>query len=246
MRHVPEGSDPSPAEGPLRVIVADDDPLARRVVRDALEAGGIVVIAEASTGREAVELSLHYKPDVVLMDLVMPDGDGIQATRRIHAREPSVEIVILTSSDDDDVGIVGLRAGASGFLNKRAGVEALPRALRGAAAGEAVVSRRLTMRLVDSMRRTPADGAGLRPVRSRLTPREWEVLDLLCAGQSTDEIADTLVLSAETVRSHIKNLLRKLGVSSRQAAVNQARQLRADLAGGAGGTRGDPPPAAAG
>src|SRR3954466_13688780 len=132
MRHAPEGSDIAPAEAPLRVIVADDDPLARRVVRDALESGGIIVIAEASTGREAVELSLYYKPDIVLMDLVMPDGDGIQATRRILAREPSVEVVILTSSDDDDIGIVGLRAGASGFLNKRAGVAALPRALRGA------------------------------------------------------------------------------------------------------------------
>jgi DNA-binding NarL/FixJ family response regulator len=202
MGHLPEGSDSEPARTPLRVIVADDDPLARRVVRDALEAGGIVVIAEAATGREAVELSLYYKPDVVLMDLVMPDGDGIQATRRILAREPATEVVILTSSDDDDVGLVGLRAGASGFL---------------------------TMRRVDSMRRTRPDGAGIRPVRSRLTPREWEVLDLLCAGQSTDEIADTLVLSAETVRSHIKNLLRKLGVSSRQAAVEEARRMRADL-----------------
>src|SRR4051812_31324681 len=230
MGHLPEGSDGGRARTPLRVIVADDDPLARRVVRDALEAGGIVVIAEASTGREAVELSLYYKPDVVLMDLVMPDGDGIQATRRILACEPDTEVVILTSSDDDDVGLVGLRAGASGFLNKRAGVDALPRALRGAAAGEAVVSRRMTMRLVDSMRRTRSDGAGVRPVRSPLTPREWEVLDLLCAGQSTDEIADALVLSAETVRSHIKNLLRKLGVSSRQAAVEQARRMRADLA----------------
>jgi DNA-binding NarL/FixJ family response regulator len=228
MRHLPVESDG--AATPLRVIVADDDPLARRVVRDALEAGGIVVIAEAANGREAVELSLYYKPDVVLMDLVMPDVDGIQATRRILAREPDVDIVILTSSDDDEVGLVGLRAGASGFLNKRAGVEALPRALRGAAAGEAVVSRRLTMRLVDSMRRTRADGAGIRPVRSQLTPREWEVLDLLCAGQSTDEIADTLVLSSETVRSHIKNLLRKLGVSSRREAIEEARRLRAGLA----------------
>src|SRR4051812_27630736 len=230
MEHLSEGSDGDRARDPLRVIVADDDPLARRVVRDALEAGGVVVIAEASTGREAVELSLYYKPDVVLLDLVMPDGDGIQATRLILAREPGTEVVILTSSDDDDVGLVGLRAGASGFLNKRAGVDALPRALRGAAAGEAVVSRRLTMRLVDSMRRTRPDGAGIRPVRSRLTPREWEVLDLLCAGKSTDDIADSLVLSSETVRSHIKNLLRKLGVSSRQAAVEEARRMRADLA----------------
>ena len=230
MRHLPDEPGDDRAGKALRVIVADDDPLARRVVRDALEAGGIIVIAEAANGREAVELSLYYKPDVVLMDLVMPDVDGIQATRRILAREPDVEVVILTSSDDDEVGLVGLRAGASGFLNKRAGVEALPRALRGAVAGEAVVSRRLTMRLVDSMRRTRADGAGMRPVRSRLTPREWEVLDLLCAGQSTDQIADTLVLSAETVRSHIKNLLRKLGVSSRQAAIQEAQRMRADVA----------------
>lgn len=230
MRHVPEEADAARTNEPLRVIVADDDPLARRVVRDALEAGGIVVIAEAANGREAVELSLYYKPDVVLMDLVMPDVDGIRATRSILAREPGVEVVILTSCDDDEVGLVGLRAGASGFLNKRAGVDALPRALRGAVAGEAVVSRRLTMRLVDTMRRTRPDGAGIRPVRSRLTPREWEVLDLLCAGQSTDEIAETLVLSSETVRSHIKNLLRKLGVSSRQAAVKEARRMRADLA----------------
>ena len=230
MRHMPEEADGARHDVALRVIVADDDPLARRVVRDALEAGGIIVIAEAANGREAVELSLYYKPDIVLMDLVMPEFDGIQATRRILAREPDVEVVILTSSDDDEVGIVSLRAGASGFLNKRAGVEALPRALRGAVAGEALVSRRLTMRLVDTIRRTRADGAGIRPVRSRLTPREWEVLDLLCAGQSTDEIADALVLSSETVRSHIKNLLRKLGVRSRQAAVEEARRLRADLA----------------
>jgi len=230
MRHLPEESDGARDETPLRVIVADDDPLARRVVRDALEAAGIVVIAEASNGREAIELSLYYKPDIVLMDLVMPDYDGIQATRRILAQEPDLDVVILTSSDDDDVGLVGLRAGASGFLNKRAGLDALPRALRSAAAGEAVVSRRLTMRLVDSMRRTRADGAGIRPVRSRLTPREWEVLDLLCAGRSTDEIAGTLVLSSETVRSHIKNLLRKLGVRSRGEAIAEARRLRAGLA----------------
>jgi len=227
---MPEEADGARHDVTLRVIVADDDPLARRVVRDALEAGGIIVIAEAANGREAVELSLYYKPDVVLMDLVMPEVDGIQATRRILEREPDVEVVILTSSDDDEVGIVGLRAGATGFLNKRAGVEALPRALRGAVAGEAVVSRRLAMRLVDTIRRTRADGAGIRPVRSRLTPREWEVLDLLCAGQSTDDIADTLVVSSETVRSHIKNVLRKLGVRSRRAAVEEARRMRADLA----------------
>jgi NarL family two-component system response regulator LiaR len=235
MRHEPQDAEGDRPHAPLRVIVADDDRLARRVVRDSLEGGGIVVVAEASTGREAVELSLYYKPDVVLMDLVMPDFDGIQATRRILAREPDLEIVILTSTEDDEVGLAGLRAGASGFLCKRIGVSALARALHGAVAGEAVVSRRLTMRLVDSMRRVRPDGAGMRPVRSPLTPREWEVLDLLCAGKSTDDIAEALVLSAETVRSHIKSVLRKLGVRSRQAAVEAARRMRAELAVSADG-----------
>jgi two-component system, NarL family, response regulator LiaR len=214
----------------VRAIIADDDPFARRMIKDALQRSDIVVIAEAQNGREAMELCLHYRPDVLLMDIVMPELDGIAATREIVKERPEQTVVLLTSAGEEEMGLVGLRAGASGFLNKRAGVDALPRALRGAVAGEAVVSRRLTMRLVDTMRRTRPDGAGIRPVRSRLTPREWEVLDLLCSGQSTDEIADTLVLSAETVRSHIKNLLRKLGVSSRQAAVQEARRMRADLA----------------
>jgi DNA-binding NarL/FixJ family response regulator len=226
MRHLPTDSE----GGALRVIVADDDPMARRVVRDALEADGVVVIAEAATCREAVELSLYYKPDAVLMDLVMPDGDGLQATRRIVGREPGVEIVILTATDDDDAGLAALRAGASGFLCKTVGVAVLPRALRAAVAGEAVISRRLTTRLVDSMRRTSPDGAGIRPVRSPLTPREWEVLDLLCAGESTFGIAEALVLTTDTIRSHITNLMRKLGVSSRQAAVEEARRLRVDVA----------------
>jgi NarL family two-component system response regulator LiaR len=226
--HHPDGGGrPEPA---LRVIIADDDPLARRVIRDALEAAGVIVIAEAGDGREAIDLSLYYKPDVVLIDLVMPGIDGIQAVRRILARQPDLAIVIITASRDDDVALVALRAGAIGFMSKRVSVDAVPRALRAAAAGEAVVSRRMTARLIEAMRRTRPDGAGIRPVRSRLTPREWEVLDLLCAGQSTDDIADTLVLSSETVRSHVKNLLRKLGVSSRQAAVEEAQRMRAGLA----------------
>ena len=95
---------------------------------------------------------------------------------------------------------MGLRAGASGFLAKSVGVDALPRALRGAKAGEAVVSRRMAMRVIEGLRKVREDGSGMRPVRSRLTSREWEVLDLLCDGRSTEDVADTLVLSAETVR----------------------------------------------
>jgi NarL family two-component system response regulator LiaR len=216
-------------EEPLRVIVADDDALARRTVRDVLQDAGIVVIAEATGGREAVELATYYKPDLVVMDLVMPGVDGIEATRQILASSPETKVVALTSSDDDEVGLLVLRAGASGFLSKTVGMDALPRALRCARDGEAVVSRRLTMRLIDLARRVREDGVGIRPIRSSLTTREWEVLDLLCQERGTDEIADALVLSAETVRSHVKSILRKLSVRSRRDAVRVAHELRAGL-----------------
>jgi NarL family two-component system response regulator LiaR len=214
---------------PLRVVVVDDDPLARRMLRDVLQGAGVTVIAEAGGGREAVELSVYYKPDVVVMDLVMPGMDGVAATREIVDKAPEVKVVMLTSSDSEEVGLTTLRVGASGFLSKSVGLEALPRALRSARDGEAVVSRTLTMRLIEGMRRVREDGSGMRPIRSPLTPREWEVLDLLCQQRSTDQIADVLVLSVETVRSHIKSVLRKLGVRSRQEAVKAASGLRSGL-----------------
>jgi NarL family two-component system response regulator LiaR len=216
----------------LRVIVVDDDALVRRVLRDVLQRAGIVVIAEAGGGREAVELALYYKPDVVLMDLLMPGVDGIGATRQILAAQPDAKIVIITSSPDEELGLLTLRIGACGYLSKSVNVESIPRALRAAAAGEAVVPRRLTARLVEAMRRTSQNGAGIRPVRSPLTAREWEVLDLLCEDRTTEEIADALVLSSETVRSHVKSILRKLEVSSRREAVAIAQELRGAIVGG--------------
>jgi NarL family two-component system response regulator LiaR len=211
---------------PLRVIIADDDALARRVVRDVLQEDGIVVIAEASDGREAIELALYYRPDVVVMDMVMPAVDGVAATREIVRAAPDVRVVMLTCSDDQHLGLMTLRAGASGFLSKSMDLAALPRTLRAVRAGECAVSRGMTTHLVDLVRRMRDDVSGIRPVRSSLTAREWEVLDLLCEGMSTDAIADTLVLSAETVRSHVKSVLRKLGVRSRGEAVAAARRLR--------------------
>jgi two-component system, NarL family, response regulator LiaR len=214
---------------PLRVIIADGDRDSRRSIRDRLQQSGITVIAEAGSGREAVELSVFYKPDVLLADALLPDADAVAVIRGVLARVPGIAIVLLSATDDAELGLVGLRAGASGFLSKSVGLDALPRALRAAHCGEAVISRQLTMRIIDGMRRVRDDGAGLRPVRSRLTSREWEVLDLLCEAQSTDQIAETLVLSPETVRSHIKNLLRKLGVRSRREAVEQAKRLRSQM-----------------
>src|SRR4051812_297963 len=210
----------------LRTIVADDDPLVRRLIRDTLQRAEVTVVAEASTGREAVELALFYRPDVVVMDFMMPEMDGIEATRRIFEHDPSIRVVMLTGAGDDELGLRGLRAGAAGYLSKEVELDALPRGLRGALDGEAAISRQLAMKLIERYRSAPTGGAGLRPVRSRLTDREWEVLDLLSTGVTTDEIANDLVLSPETVRSHLKNLYRKLEVNSREEAVRAASQLR--------------------
>jgi two-component system, NarL family, response regulator LiaR len=211
---------------PLRTIVADDDPLVRRLIRDTLQMDGVTVIAEASNGREAVELALFYRPDVVVMDYMMPELDGIEATRRIYDQDPGIRVVLLTGAADDALGLRGLRAGAAGFLSEDIELASLPRALRGALEGEAAISRRLAMQLVQHFRSAPEAGMGLRPVRSSLTDREWEVLDLLSGGASNEDISRLLVLSTETVRSHLKNLYRKLEVRTRDQAVEAAIRMR--------------------
>ena len=221
-------SDEKAIEGRLRAVIADDDPFARRVVRDVLERAGVIVIAEARDGRQAVELTLHHLPDVVVMDLVMPGFDGIMATRQIRRQLPEQLVIVLTGagSDDDDLCLMALRAGAAGFLSKDLEIEALPRALEGLRHGQAAISRELTLSLIERLRETPGGTSGMRPVKSPLTAREWEVIDLLKESKTTDQIADELVLSPETVRSHVKNILRKLKVSSRQEAVAIADEMR--------------------
>jgi DNA-binding NarL/FixJ family response regulator len=227
----PGETPPDEAAPRLRAIVADDDPLACSTIKDSLRRAGIVVVAEAHNGREAFELCLYYRPDVVVMDVVMPELDGIAATRRIIEEMPHQIIVILTSSSEDELGVVGLIAGASGFLSKDVDIEMLPREIEAACNGEAAISRRLGMCLIHQLRRTPVSASGMRPVKSPLTPREWEVVDLLCQGASTDAIAGTLVLSTETVRSHIKHVLRKLDARSRGEAVEIVQAMRGDTAG---------------
>jgi two-component system, NarL family, response regulator LiaR len=217
-------------DAPVRVIIVDDDPLTRRMLRDVLQDAGVVVIAEAGSGREAVELTRYYRPDVVVMDLVMPGIDGLEATRQIKEHATEVRVLMLTSSDTEEVGMMTLRAGAAGVLGKGIRLDALPHALERVRDGEAVVSGQLTMRLIEGMRRTSEKGIGMRPIHSPLTTREWEVLDLLCQERSTDEIAEALVLSVETVRSHVKAVLRKLGVRSRSDAVIAANRMRSSLA----------------
>jgi two-component system, NarL family, response regulator LiaR len=223
-----DDAEPERAERPLRAIVADDDPLARKMIKEALQQAGVIVIAEAQNGREAVELTRHYRPDVVLMDVVMPELDGIAATRRVIKDNPEQIVVILTTADDDEIGLLGLRAGAAGFLAKNIDVDTLPQTLHGALSGEAAISRRLGMRLVEHLRKTSERPGGLRPVKSPLTPREWEVVDLLAEAKTTDQIAEQLVLAGETVRTHIKNIMRKLDARSRAEAVAAAERLRSE------------------
>jgi two-component system, NarL family, response regulator LiaR len=172
---------------PLRVVIADDDPFARRVIKDVLQQAGITVIAEARDGRQAVELALYYRPDIVLMDVVMPEYDGIIATRQILKQLPEIVVIVLTSTgdEDDELGIQALRAGAAGFLSKDVDIDALPRALAATRQGEPAISRRMTRTLVEHLRRAPAGSTGMRPVKSPLTAREWEVIDLLQERRTT-------------------------------------------------------------
>jgi NarL family two-component system response regulator LiaR len=179
----------------LRIIIADPDPLARRVIRDSLRLdGGFIVSAEAKHGVEAVELAVHYRPELVLMEIGMPGLDGIDACREITAKAPDVRVVMFSVPQDREIEVRALRAGAAGFLSKNANIEALVRALRSVAGGEAAVTRALTNHLVELLRSTAENGTGMRPVKSPLTTREWEVLDLICAGDSTREISGKLFL----------------------------------------------------
>jgi DNA-binding NarL/FixJ family response regulator len=210
----------------LRALVVDDDAFARRLMSASLVEADIAVVAEAHDGSEALRLCVEHRPDVVVMDIVMPNVDGITATREITAKLPQQLVVILTGADETELAMLALRAGAVGVLNKEVDPAALPRALRAAMRGEAAISRQLSMRVIEQLRSTAGVPVGVRPVASPLTAREWEVLDLLYEGSSTDQIARALVISRETVRSHVKHILRKLGVNSREEAMAAVQRLR--------------------
>jgi two-component system, NarL family, response regulator LiaR len=209
-----------------RAVIADDDPFARRVFTQVVHEAGLVVVAEAANGSEAIELAARHRPDVVLMDVGMPEVDGIAATRRIVQTRPEQLVILVSGRDDEEAAVLGLRAGARGFLSKDLPLEAFSRAIVGALDGEAALSRALTRRVIEQLRFAPTIGAGFRPVHSPLTRREWEVLDLICDGQTTEEMAKTFVVSEETIRSHVKRILHKLGVNSRQQAVATVRRMR--------------------
>ena len=198
----------------VRVVIADPDALARRTVREALNAArGVAAVAGAGCGREAVELVRYHRPDVLITEATHPDVEADELCRRLALEAPATAVVVLCAVEDPELAVRCLRAGAVGYLTKDTEPERLPTVVRGVAEGEAAISRRLTLRLIESLRDVP--DTGWRPVRSRLTSREWEVVDLLGEGASTDAIAEHLVLSPATVYSHVKNVHAKLGVHSR-------------------------------
>ena len=208
-----------------RAVVVDDDSFARRAICQLLRKAGVVVVGEGADGAEAIALARQHRPDLVLMDVRMPELDGIAATRRIVDERPEQLVILLSGNGNDNVAVLGLRAGARGYLSKDLPLEALSRALLGAMEGEAAVSRTLMRRVIEQLRLTTV-GAGMRPVHSPLTKREWEVLDLMCDGRTTEEMANAFVVSEETIRSHVKRILHKLGVHSRAQAVAVVRQMR--------------------
>lgn len=208
------------------VIIADGDPLARRILRDAFQrAPGMLVVAEASDGVEAVELALHYRPDVVLCEMAIGRLNGVEVTRRIVERAPEVRVLFFAVSADPQNQLAALRAGASGYVSKAMAVEDVVAAVGCVVRGEAVVSTEIVHSLLQRLQRMPSAGSGMRPVSSRLTPREWEVLDRISAGCSTDQVAAELGLAADTVYSHMKNVMRKLGVRTRAEAIQVADRI---------------------
>jgi DNA-binding NarL/FixJ family response regulator len=206
--------------GLITVVLADDHPAVRAGVRTTLEAAGFEVVAEVADADTAVDAAERLRPDLCVLDVHMP-GSGISACNRITASCPDTAVVMLTVSHDDEDLFQSLRAGAAGYLLKDTDPERLPVALRGVLNGEAAVPRTLVARLVNefqsrSRRRIPLLQ---RPEGASLTPKEWEVLELLHSGCTTAETASKLGVTPVTVRSHVAAILRKLQVPDREAAL---------------------------
>ena len=221
----PDGSErPGEVSGPISVVLADDQALMRMGFRMVLEAEeDITVVGEASDGTSALAQAKALHPDVILMDVRMPGMNGIEATELIARECPGTRVLILTTFDLDEYAFAGLRAGASGFLLKDTRPTELAEAIRTVASGEAVVSPRITQRMLEMFASSlPNSGHPVQasdPRIDSLTPREKEILVLMSQGMSNAEIADRLVVSATTVKTHVGNVLAKLDVRDRVQAV---------------------------
>lgn len=212
---------------PIRVLMADDHALVRMGVRMLLNTEpDIEVIAEATTGEEAVQAAHTHNPDVILLDLVMPPLDGIEAIAAIMAQEPAARILVLTSFATDDKVFPAIKAGAVGYLLKNSDPEDLIRAIRQAHAGESSLHPAIARRVLEELARPSKQ----QPTSDPLTARELEVLRLVARGLNNNEIAQTLVISEPTTRTHVSNILSKLQLASRtQAALYALKEGLASL-----------------
>ena len=218
---------------PVHVLIADDHPLFRTGLRLALDhSEGIEVVGEAATGTEAVRLAGQLQPDIVVMDLDLPELHGVEATRRLVADSPHIRVLVLTMFEDDDSVFAAMRAGARGYLLKGADQADIARAIRAMAAGEAIFGPSVAQRIIDFFARPRSPGAA--PILPQLSAREREVLDLVAAGRSNAAIASRLVLSQKTVRNHLSNIFSKLQVADRSEAIVLAREAGLGLPGQAG------------
>ena len=207
------------SDRPVRVLLVDDDDLMRAGLRSVLSSDETIdIVGDAGDGREAIRSVRDLQPDVVLMDIRMPDLDGISATREVLAGAPDVRVVVLTTFEDDDYIFDALSAGASGFLLKRTTPEELIAGIHTVADGDSLLSPSVTRRVIDRMATDPV--VGLSGARLEdLTPREREVLELVGRGLSNREIAESFVIEESTVKTHVKRILMKLGLRDRVQAV---------------------------
>jgi DNA-binding NarL/FixJ family response regulator len=205
----------------LRVLLADDHPLFRDGVRSLLEARGVQVVGEAGDGREAVEAALRLRPDVVLMDITMPQMTGLEATRLIKAMAPEMKIVMLTVSDEDRLLFEAIKSGAQGYLLKDLRAKEFFDLLSGIERGEVPISRGLAGRILEEFSRQRQEPEDTVP-RDELTEREQDVLQAVSRGTTNREVAAALYISENTVKFHMKNILDKLHLRSRGEVIAYA------------------------
>jgi DNA-binding NarL/FixJ family response regulator len=208
---------------PIRILVVDDHVLFRDGVRTLISSEeDLELVGEASNGQEAISAAANLQPDVILMDVKMPDMDGIQATRQIVQTSPHIRVLTLTMLEDDNSVFAAMRAGAHGYLLKGASHDEMTRAIRAAASGQAIFSSSVAERMIDFFNAMQSnDAQGLFP---ELTLREREVLGLVAQAFTNKRIAEKLVLSPKTVRNHVSNILSKLQVADRAEAIVKARE----------------------
>jgi DNA-binding NarL/FixJ family response regulator len=206
---------------PERILIVDDHPLTRDALSALLAQQGFDVVGEAADGEQAIAAARTSDPDLVLLDLTMPGMDGLTALPKLREEAPDCEVVVLTASDTEENLLAAIRAGAAGYLLKTESPEQIASFLRGVARGEAALSGGVARRLVDRVREYGRFGGVPDSIAKLLSAREVEVLLLLDEHLGTDEIAQRLFISEHTVRSHVKSLLKKLGVSSRREALER-------------------------